>query len=183
MLYLGLRTVADDEGRGGARTATLRRRVHFYATDVTDADVQLAFEELCVAGVVRSYEVGGEPYFTLRDFLGEERISHPTPSKIPPPPPIPPSVSESDPVSNGPESDEPCLSIFRLWNEEANPELPRVSSISSARRSKARARWSEHPDLDWWSAQIYRLNDEHSSGAKDISIEFLLLPPTQITSR
>ena len=88
LLYLLLKTLVDDEGRarGGPRLLASLLYPYDDPAALTDA-AWLA--ELAAAGLVTTYAVAGAEYVQLEAFRADERIDHPTPSKLPPPPAVP----------------------------------------------------------------------------------------------
>jgi hypothetical protein len=90
LLFIGLVSHADDEGRGRATLAFLKARIWAYA-DKTLAEVQSAIDELAAVvdrdgPLVLFYEVAGERYYSLPSWGRNQLISRKTPSKLPPPP-------------------------------------------------------------------------------------------------
>lgn len=87
LLFLLLKTLVDDEGRtrGGAR---LLGSLLFPYDDPAELRVAAWLAELAAAGLLQTY-VGpdGAEYLQLQTFRADERIDHPTASKLPPPPP------------------------------------------------------------------------------------------------
>lgn len=48
--------------------------------------------------------------------------------------------------------------LFKLWNDRAHPNLPRVQGLSDKRRSKCKIRLSEHPEANYWALLIEKIN-------------------------
>lgn len=98
LLFIGLITQADDEGRFKAAPTTLRARVFPHDDPLEHANGQLPgigaggldvdgwLDELAAAGIVRLYEVRGERFGDLPGWLKHQRIQRPSPSTIPPRP-------------------------------------------------------------------------------------------------
>jgi hypothetical protein len=91
LLFVGLITMADDEGRFRALPPLILG--HTFPFD-KDAPRNLGkwLGELCDAAdpdgvpLLVLYEIGGRPYGWLPGFTDNQRISKPKPSKFPPPP-------------------------------------------------------------------------------------------------
>lgn len=61
----------------------------------------------------------------------------------------------------GPEAPKKVLPVLaQLWNENADPKLPRVRDMSakSKRRAACEARWVERPDRAYWLQVIGKIN-------------------------
>lgn len=86
LTFVGLFSLADDEGRGRGSDKFLMMRIHGYAPDVKLedlADTLLKLEEL---GYVRFYAAAGCRYYYLPGFKDHQRIDKPSRSELPAPP-------------------------------------------------------------------------------------------------
>lgn len=86
LFYIALWNDADDEGRFLAHPRRLLGAIFPYDSDLSDEDVERFMLTLRDTGRLVLYEVGGEPYGQLTKFSDHQKISKPTPSRIPPPP-------------------------------------------------------------------------------------------------
>jgi hypothetical protein len=86
LLFFGLITQADDEGRLRAHPARIKSAVLPFREDVTIKAVGAALEELHAAGVAVLYSIGGERYAALPAWKRHQRIDRPTKSDLPAPP-------------------------------------------------------------------------------------------------
>ena len=71
------------------------------------------------------------------------------------PSPAPSSADAAEP----PEKRQPNIpyqKIVELYHELC-PSLPRVAKLTDARKASIRARWKEHPDLEWWASFFGRV--------------------------
>lgn len=84
-LFVGLMTLADDEGRQKANPALLAAEIWPYREDMNAAAVTVLLGELEAAGLVQSYTVEGKQYCYLPGWEDHQRIDHPTASKCPAP--------------------------------------------------------------------------------------------------
>lgn len=84
LLFVGLITQADDEGRFRARSALLRARVFPY-DDLTAAEVDAWLDALHAAQLIVLYEVDGERFGYLPGWRQHQRIDKPSPSRLPAP--------------------------------------------------------------------------------------------------
>lgn len=85
LLFLGLVTMADDEGRFRARRTTIVGHVF---PDDTDAGglIDGWIAEVKEQGTVLFYLSEGTPYGAFRHWAKHQKINRPTPSDLPPPP-------------------------------------------------------------------------------------------------
>lgn len=83
--FIGLITMADDEGRLRAQPAIILG--HWFAYD-TDAPRKLAgwLDEIEACGRIVRYAHEGRRYIAIRHFKRHQQINKPTPSKLPAPP-------------------------------------------------------------------------------------------------
>ena len=85
LLFVGLFTVADDEGRARASPAGLA-----YLLFPVDADapelVPAWLDELEREGLIERYKVDGIDYLHIVDWRKFQYVRHPTPSRLPPAP-------------------------------------------------------------------------------------------------
>ena len=84
LLFTGLITLADDEGRFRALPSIIVGHVFPYDEDATRR-LKLWLSELVDAGLVVLYEAGGTRYGWLPQFTQHQRINRPTPSLLPDP--------------------------------------------------------------------------------------------------
>lgn len=84
LLFIGLITIADDEGRFRAQPSVILG--HAFPYD-DDAPKRLGrwLNELLEQGLIALYEVDGRRYGLLPNWRKHQRISHPNPSILPSP--------------------------------------------------------------------------------------------------
>lgn len=86
LTFIGLISLADDEGRGRATIAFLLGRLHPYG-GVTINELSEVMVEIDQSGLVQTYEVGdGCHYYAIPGFKDNQYIEKPSKSKIPTPP-------------------------------------------------------------------------------------------------
>ena len=85
LTFLGLISLADDEGRGRGSPQYLMSALHAYdiAGEVTEKKFLAALSEIEQAGVVNFYTVRGCAYYALPGWLEHQRVDHPQKSSIP----------------------------------------------------------------------------------------------------
>lgn len=121
LLYVGLFSNADDEGRLKGSESALRLTLPTLYAGVTLEDINLDVDAVLVAfrQLVR-YEAGGRVYIAFRNYRHWQRIDKPSPSTLPAPPddgddsPSPrrmiPDISPSVPIAVPPSRKEEKLS-------------------------------------------------------------------------
>lgn len=86
LLLIGLLNESDDEGRQLASAKRIAGALFPHDDNVTTADVAGWLDELERVGFVRRYTVDGACYLDIPGFAKHQRISKPTPSRLPPHP-------------------------------------------------------------------------------------------------
>lgn len=84
LLFMGLVSNADDEGYGRANPKLLRSSIFPY-DDLRVSDCEKWLSRLGGLGLIALYEVDGQTYYHLPNFLKHQTINRPTPSSIPKP--------------------------------------------------------------------------------------------------
>lgn len=82
--FAGLWIYCDDYGRGEDDPAFVASAVWPRRTDVGPPEVEADLKVLGASGTVCRYTVGGVPLLHVPSWLEHQRVSHPTPSKLPP---------------------------------------------------------------------------------------------------
>ncbi len=82
--FLGLISMADDEGRGRGSAEWLCNRLHPYSVNGHVALMEGSLSRLEAANVVRFYEVDGQHFYQLRNFNRHQKINRPSESRFPP---------------------------------------------------------------------------------------------------
>lgn len=86
LLYLGLTSQADDEGRLRGGLPLLRAQIYPYDTDLQLPELERWLDELEPQRLITRYEVDGKPYISLPRWADEQRVDRPTTSRFPEPP-------------------------------------------------------------------------------------------------
>ena len=85
LLYIGLVSMADDDGRFLASPSAVIGYVYPNDDNVTAGKVKRWMGELTANGLVTAYEVDGIRYGAHMNYRKHQRISHPQPSPLPVP--------------------------------------------------------------------------------------------------
>ena len=83
LLFMGLISNADDEGRGRANPKLLMSSIFPY-DDMRISDFKNSLAKLAGLGLIRLYQVEGQQYFEVVNFAKHQTINKPTPSAFPP---------------------------------------------------------------------------------------------------
>lgn len=86
LLFLGLVTQADDDGRLVGAPSLIRSQIFPFDSRLTLTRVKSWLEELQKAGLIVLYEHNKNPYIALPKWGNHQKINRPRPSKLPPPP-------------------------------------------------------------------------------------------------
>lgn len=132
LLYVGLITLGDDDGRLKGDVALLRAQIFPRDAAITIEQVTQWLEEIVSARLVVRYEVDDEPYLAHPNWTKYQtlRADRKKDSNVPPPPadllatieqPNGNQMSAQDKVSKGKVSKEKVLSLFEeFWKEYPN---------------------------------------------------------------
>lgn len=86
LLYIGLWTLSDDEGRFRARPALVRSALFPYDEDLSQHQVGDWLRTLAEKERIALYEFGGQQYGVVLRWSKHQKIDHPAASKLPAPP-------------------------------------------------------------------------------------------------
>jgi hypothetical protein len=85
LLFVGLITMADDEGRLRAQPSMLIGSLYPW-DEISPRKLMDWLNEIEREGLVIQYEHGGKPYVAFRNWKRHQRINRPSPSLLPAPP-------------------------------------------------------------------------------------------------
>lgn len=83
LVFIGLFSIADDEGRGKASPAYIKAVLFPYKDDLRIADIEKTLSEISSKMSVIFYSCDGNMYYTLTSWNTFQKIDKPTESKIP----------------------------------------------------------------------------------------------------
>lgn len=157
LFFLGLLTLADDEGRLRAMPAAIIGHTFPYDSDVTPSKLRRWLDEIERAGLILRYELDGRAYIAIRHFKRHQRIDKPTASTLPPPP-DPGVINENsagnagsfqDRSANVPGSfaDRSCSSRVRVGSDRIGSEFP-LDPPPAGERKRDRVLW-ERTAVAW----------------------------------
>jgi hypothetical protein len=131
LLFVGLITMADDEGRLRALPALILGHCFPYDADALRR-LEAWMAEIAASGLVERYEVGGTPYAQIIGWAKHQKINRPSPSGIPPAPSTESSVNDHGTDTEG--SSLVCGRAGADWigsdQEGKEPPLPPASGGS-----------------------------------------------------
>lgn len=85
LLFIGLWTYADDEGRGAENARLIRAELFPLRDDLTTEMITDALEHLATVGVITRYEVHNKRFFFVAGWDEHQRINRPKKSVLPGP--------------------------------------------------------------------------------------------------
>ena len=86
LTFIGLISLADDEGRGRAGIGFLMGRLHPYGVGVTPQLLSESLQEIENVGLAQLYDgADGCSFYALPGFKDNQKIDRPSPSKLPAP--------------------------------------------------------------------------------------------------
>jgi hypothetical protein len=97
LFFFGVLSEADDEGRLVDAPKRLAGVIYPFDEDVTPKKVERWINELEAQQMVLRYQHEGGRFLYVRKFKDHQKMSHPTPSTLPPPPPGPGQPSGTSP--------------------------------------------------------------------------------------
>lgn len=83
LVFIGMFSNADDEGRGRAKAAYIKSIVFPYDENLRVADVEKTLDEIASYMSVTFYTSNGNEYYSLYNWQKWQRVDKPQPSKIP----------------------------------------------------------------------------------------------------
>lgn len=99
VVYVGLISSADDEGRGRCKPSLLRSTLFPYDERLRTSDIDRALEEIEQHTSTTLYTSDGQRYYCLRNWKKWQKIDKPSRSQIPPPPGEDPREPEQENIS------------------------------------------------------------------------------------
>ncbi|MEA4854222.1 MAG: hypothetical protein VB082_08125 [Christensenella sp.] len=87
LVFIGLFSNADDEGRGRAKPMYVKSNLFPYDEDMRVTDIEKSLSEIAAFLSITFYTADENQYYSLDHWKGWQRVDKPQPSKIPPPPP------------------------------------------------------------------------------------------------
>lgn len=84
IVFIGLFSLADDEGRGNANSLYLRSHIFPYNEKMRSTDIEVALSEISRNMSIVFYSYDGSDYYNLLNWHTFQKIDKPTPSRITP---------------------------------------------------------------------------------------------------
>lgn len=160
LLFVGLITQADDEGRLKGSAKLIKSQVFPY-DDFTSGDIAEWLQELSGEGLIHWFEVNGKQFVELPTWRKHQRVSHPTESALPSH-----SAADSGERRNIPEDSGACVSGRERKGKEGkgtegNGQRVRGREVTDQESEQAReiiAAFASHAQqrftTDAWSARV-----------------------------
>lgn len=106
LMFIGMISNADDEGKGRANVAYLKSTIFPYDEDITTRKVNEALKSIAEHCSVEIYVVDGKQYYRFKNWKSWQKVEKPSPSQIPNPTQ---QFGEQSGNSRGIVGDESCL--------------------------------------------------------------------------
>lgn len=145
LTFIGLFSLADDEGRMRSAPAFVRSQVFMYDDKTTSAEVETSLLQLHNTGRIRLYG-NGQRYLEIVNFRKHQYIQRPQASQLPPPGgrhpllPIEPGHEQAFPIPLTEPSDTAPIRSGREWSgvdEEVSGSLRSPSSVDTVAAPRA----------------------------------------------
>ena len=107
LFFFGVLSESDDEGRLVDAPKRLAGVIYPFDDDVTPKKVEKWLDELVAQRMVLRYTHEGGKFLYIRKFKDHQKMSHPTPSSLPPPPSNPGQSSRATPETFRKDPGEP----------------------------------------------------------------------------
>lgn len=120
LLFIGLISWADDEGRGVASAKSLKSKL-FPGDDISISEIDANLEAVALYTHTTVYEVEGVRYYQLAKWRSYQKVDHPSKSTLPAIPRTLPERSPNDTRTFGNGSRQ---LTNELINESINKEMP-----------------------------------------------------------
>jgi hypothetical protein len=148
LLFIALQNFADDHGVQPFRPWTIRLQAFPADADIDDAEVRAMVEELVSVRLARIYEVDGEQYVRLVDWVNLHGVPKRARRKYPADPSIPEPVPASASSRSVP-APAPAVAAERPAPEPSLPDEPPASAAPPERwrrliKSMLRQYWPGH---------------------------------------
>lgn len=141
IVFIGLISLADDDGRGKANPAFIKSTLFPYDEKRRVADVKSALSEIARCMSTQFYSVDGNDYYFMKNWKKWQKIDKPSKSKLPAPPDS--GVGALYPESEDfQEFDECSTNIRRVFDEGSAPKENRIEKNrieKEERNAQARA--------------------------------------------
>ena len=128
IVFIGLISLADDDGRGKANPAFIKSTLFPYDENRRVAEVKSALSQIARCTSTQFYSVNGNDYYFLKNWTEWQKIDKPSKSKLPPPP----SATDSGVGALLPESekntkfDEHSANTSRTLGEGSSTKKNRI---------------------------------------------------------
>lgn len=137
IVFIGLISNADDEGRGESDPALLKSTLFPRDEKKRVADVKSALSEIARSTSTFFYSVEGKDYYVLTKWKIYQKLDRPTPSKFPSPP-AQQAVGERGNYMQNQGFDECSTSTRRMLDEDSSPNRNKNKNENKKERERAR---------------------------------------------
>jgi hypothetical protein len=136
ILFIGLISLSDDEGRGKANPSYIKSMLFPYDENRRVADVKSALSEIARCTSTQFYNVNGNEYYCLTNWEKWQKIDKPSKSKLP----APPMCGEGEELDSNTQFVEGSSNIRRTFVEGSSTKKNRIEVEENKNRSRSSSR-------------------------------------------
>lgn len=133
ILFIGLISLSDDEGRGKANPSYIKSMLFPYDENRRVADVKSALSEIARCMSTQFYNVNGNEYYCLTNWEKWQKIDKPSKSKLP----APPMCGEGEELNSNTQFDECSTNVRRMFGEGSSNKKNRKEVERNKNRSSS----------------------------------------------
>lgn len=136
LLFMGLISNADDEGRLPGHPAMIKAMVFPYDEDIRFADIGRWLQNLAAKGFIKVYKVGEQQYIWVKNFRKHQFIQKPTTSVLPSPDQGEDTFAPEDKKEKqeNDEKDKETIEIESKEKKEKTEDLPALPDYTETER-------------------------------------------------
>lgn len=128
LIWVGLISNADDEGRGKANTSYLKSQLFPYDDELSLKKIETSLKEIEKLMSIKFYEVNGKKYYQLTKWDKFQKIDRPSVSQIPA------FTQNNDAIDNHRELAEQSLNNQRTFDEQSSNNRRIIDDNSSTKK-------------------------------------------------
>ena len=133
ILFIGLISLSDDEGRGKANPNYIKSMLFPYDENRRVAEVKSALKEIARCTSTQFYNVNGNDYYCLTSWEKWQKIDKPSKSKLP----APPMCGVGGELNSNTQFDECSTNVRRMFVECSSTKKNRIEVEENKNRSRS----------------------------------------------
>lgn len=177
IVFIGLISLSDDEGRGKANPSYIKSMLFPYDANRRVADIKSALEEIARCMSTQFYNVNGNDYYFLTNWGKWQKIDRPSKSKLPSPPMsgVGETLSESE---ENKKFDEYSTNTRRMFDERSSLNRIRIEeeknkNISSSTVYDELCEAIGKDDCDYYIERFKAFKEKHPTANAPIKATIL----------